>query len=104
MRTDIKHTPSRGVQLPTSHSDLSSHDIDIVGGSPTKPHVYRCDAAIRQPYFWLHGRRKPVQEFIQRTATIPIEGYPDRSDSDSHDNRRPHDERRYSGRRRQYYD
>ena len=35
-RTDIKHTHSRGVQVPTSHSNLSSHDIDIVGGSPSK--------------------------------------------------------------------
>ena len=34
MRTDIKHTHSRGVQVPISHSHLSSHDTDIVGGSP----------------------------------------------------------------------
>ena len=39
MRTDIKHSHSRGVQVPTSHSDLSSHDTDIVGGSPARPHV-----------------------------------------------------------------
>ena len=38
-RTDIKHTHSRGVQVPTSHSDLSSHDVDIVGGSPTRPRI-----------------------------------------------------------------
>ena len=38
-RTDIKHTHSRGVQVPTSHSNLSSHDIDIVGGSPARPHI-----------------------------------------------------------------
>ena len=36
-RTDIKHTHSRGVQVPTSHSDLSSHDIDITGDSPVRP-------------------------------------------------------------------
>ena len=37
-RTDIKHTHSRGVQVPTSHSDLSSHDTDNVEGSPIRPH------------------------------------------------------------------
>ena len=38
-RTDIKHTHSRGVQVPTSHSDLSSHDIDNVEGFPVRPHI-----------------------------------------------------------------
>ena len=33
---------------------------------------------------------------------IPRGGYPDESDSDSHDNRRPHNGRRPSGRRRHY--
>ena len=28
-REEIKHIHSRGVQVPTSHSDLSSHDTDI---------------------------------------------------------------------------
>ena len=37
MRTDIKHTHSKGVQVPTSHSNLSSHDIDIVGDFPARP-------------------------------------------------------------------
>ena len=40
------------------------------------------------------------QETIQRSTVIPRGGYPDESDSDSHDNRRPHDGRRPSGRRR----
>ena len=39
MRIDIEHTHSKGVQVPTSHSNLSSHDIDIVGGSPIKQHI-----------------------------------------------------------------
>ena len=42
----------------------------------------------------VRARRRPVQEFIQRTATVPRGGYPDGSDSDSHDNRRSHDEQR----------
>ena len=39
-RTDIKHRYSKGVQVPTSHSDLSSHDTNIVGDSPAR-HVYQ---------------------------------------------------------------
>ena len=37
-------------------------------------------------------KRRPEQEFVQRTTTIPRGGYPDESDSNSHNNRRPHDE------------
>ena len=40
MRTDIKHTHSKGVQVLTSHSNLSFHDIDIVGGFPSKTMCY----------------------------------------------------------------
>ena len=35
----------------------------------------------------VHVRRRPTQEFIQRTATMPRRGPPDESDSDSHDKR-----------------
>ena len=90
-RTDIKHTHSRGVQVPTSHSKLSSHDIDIVGDSPVTPHIPDVMPQLDGPTS-VHARRRPVQEFIQRTATMPRGGYPDGSDSDSHDNRRSHDE------------
>ena len=34
------------------------------------------------------------QETIQRSTVIPRGGYPDDSDSDSHDNRRPHNGQR----------
>ena len=44
-------------------------------------------------------RKQPVS--IVRRTTIPREGYPDDSDSDSHDNRFRED-RRYPGRRRYY--
>ena len=91
MRTDIKHTHSRGVQVPTSHSDLSSHDIDIVGGSPARPHIPDIMPQLDGPTS-VCARRRPIQEFIQRPATTPRGGYPDGSDGDSHDNRRSHDE------------
>ena len=38
-RIDIEHTHSRGVQVPTSHSELSSHDTDNVEGSLARPHI-----------------------------------------------------------------
>ena len=90
MRIDIKHTYRKGVQVPTSHSDLSSHDIDIVGGTPARPHISDIMLQLDGPTS-ICARRRPVQEFIQRKATMPRGGYPDESDSDSHDNR-PHDE------------
>ena len=48
----------------------------------------------------VHVKRKQPVPVVRRT-TIPGEGYPDESDSDSHDNRFRED-RRYPGRRRYY--
>ena len=62
-RTDIKHTHSRGVQVPTSHSDLSSHDIDTVGGSTVRPHIPDVMPQLDGPTS-VCARRRPVQEFI----------------------------------------
>ena len=90
MRIDIEHTHSKGVQVPTSHSDLSSHDTDIVRGPPARPHIPDIMLQLDGPTS-IHARRRPIQEFIQRKATMPRGGYPDESDSDSHDNR-SHDE------------
>ena len=36
-RTDISCSHSRDVQMPTSHSGISSHETDILGGSPVRP-------------------------------------------------------------------
>ena len=38
-RTDILHTHSRDIQMPTSHSGMSSHETNIIGGSPVRPHA-----------------------------------------------------------------
>ena len=102
-RTDIIHSHSRGVQMPTSHSDLSSHETDIIGGSPVRPCVADVLPQLDGPTS-VHMRRRLEQEFVQRSTTIPRGGYPDESDSDSHNNRRPHDEQRHPGRRRCYHD
>ena len=90
-RTDIMHSHSRDVQLPTSHSDLSSHETDIIGGSPVRPCVTDVMPQLDGPTS-VCIRRRPEQEFVQRTTTIPRGGYPDKSNSDSHNIRRPHDE------------
>ena len=89
-RTDIMYSHSRDVQMPTSHSGLSSHEIYIIRGSPMRSHVTDIMPQLDGPTS-VHIRRRPEQEFVQRTTTVPRGGYPDESDSDSHNNRRPHD-------------
>ena len=89
VRIDIDHTHSKGVQVPTSHSELSSHDTDIVEGSLARLHIPDIMPQLDGPTS-IHARRRPVPEF-RRKATMPRGGYPDESDSDSHDNR-SHDE------------
>ena len=98
-RTDIMFR--RDVQMPTSHGSLSSHETDDIGGSPVRPHVTDIMPQLDSPTS-VHARRRPEQEFVRRTATMPRGRYPDESDSDSHDNRRLHDEQRHSERRRCY--
>ena len=39
VRIDIEHIHSKGVQVPTSHSELSSHDTDIVESSLARLHI-----------------------------------------------------------------
>ena len=89
VRIDIGHTHSKGVQVPTSHSDLSSHDADIVEGSLARLRIPDIMLQLGDPTS-IHARRRPVPE-VRRKATMPRGGYPDESDSDSHDNR-SHDE------------
>ena len=81
--------------MPTSHSGLSSHDTEIIGGSPIRTHTVDMIPQLDGPTS-VHTRRRLLentrieQETIQQTTVIPRGGYPDESDSDSHDNRRPH--------------
>ena len=89
-RIDTRYIHSRDVQIPTSHSGISSHETYIIGGSPVRPHVTDIIPQLDGPTS-VCTRRRPEQEIDRRTTTIPRGGYPDESDSDSHDNRRPHD-------------
>ena len=72
--------------MPTSHSDISSHDTDIVEDFLARPHIPDIMPQLDGPTS-ICVRRRPVQEFFRRTATMPRGGHPDESDSDSHDNR-----------------
>ena len=85
------YSHSRDVQMPTSHSSLSSDETNIIGSSPIRPCVTDIMPQLDGPAS-VHIRRRPEQEFVQRTTIIPRGGYPDESDSDSHNNMRPHDE------------
>ena len=102
-RIDNLSSNSRDTQMPTSHSGLSSYDTEITGGSPIRTHTTDMIPQLDGPTS-VHTRRRISenarieQETIQRTIVIPRGGYPDESDSNSHDNRRPHDGRRPSGR------
>ena len=102
-RINILNGNNRDVQMSTSCSSISSHGTNIIGGSPVRTCATDIIPQLDGPTS-VHTRRRPEQELIQRTTIIPRGGYPDESDSNSHNNRRPHDGWRPSGRRRQYHD
>ena len=70
VRIDIDHTHSRGVQVPSSHSELSSHDSDIVVGSLAGPHIPDVMPQLDGPISVQARRRRPVPE-VRRKATMP---------------------------------
>ena len=94
-RINILSSNSRDIQMPTSCSGVSSHEIDIIGGSPIRTCTTDMIPQLDGPTSVCTRRRLSEntsieQEPIQRITMIPRGGYPDESDSDSHDNRRPH--------------
>ena len=97
-RTDIIHAHSQGIQVPSSSSEFSSHDMNMEE-STVRPCVPIIMPQLDGPASVRVQRRQPLP--IDRRTTIPGEGYPDESDSDSHGNRF-HEDRRYPGRRRYY--
>ena len=86
VRIDIDHTHSRGVQVPSSHSELSSHDTNIVESSLARPRIPDIMPQLDGPVS-VHARKgRPVPE-VRRRTTMSRGGYPDESDSDSQENR-----------------
>ena len=102
VRTDIIHAHSKGIQVPSSMSELSSHDMNIIESPLARPHLPDVIPQLDGPASVYTKRRQPVP-VVRRKTTLPEEGYPDDSDSDSHDNRLC-ENRRYPGRRRHYQD
>ena len=102
VRTDRIHTHSKGIQVPSSNSELSSHDMNMIEGPSVRPLIPDTMPQLDRPLS-IHTRRKrPVPE-MRRYTTMPGGSYPDDSDSDSHDNRSC-EERRYPGRRKYFQD
>ena len=97
-RTDIIHTHSQGIQVPSSSSEFSSHNMNMEE-SMVRPNVPIIMPQLDGPSSVCAQRRQPLP--IARRTTIPGDGCPDDSDSNSHDNRF-HEDRRYPGRRRYY--
>ena len=56
-RTDIMYSHSRDVQMPTSHSGLSSHETDIIGGSPLRPCVTDIMPQLDRSYFCSYKKK-----------------------------------------------
>ena len=99
VRSDIIHAHSKGIQVPTSTGELSSHNMNI-DDSIARPCIPIIMPQLDGPTSVCVKRKQPVP-VLRRRTTVPGEGYPDESDSDSHDNRSRED-RRYPGRRRYY--
>ena len=62
-RTDIMYSHSRDEHMPISHDSLSSHETDIIGGSPLRPCVTNIMPQLDGPTS-VHARRRPEQEFV----------------------------------------
>ena len=102
---DVLISNDRDTQMPTSHSGLSTYDAKITGGPHIRTRTVEMIPQLDGSTSVCSRRRilenvRNEQETIQRSTVIPREGYPYESDSDSHDNRRPHEGQRPSGRRR----
>ena len=72
--------------MPSSNSELSSHDMNIVESSLARPHIPNTMLQLDGPLSVHTRRRRPVPE-VRRYTTMPRGSYPDESDSDSPDNR-----------------
>ena len=98
VRIDVIHAHSQGIQVPSSSSEFSSRNMNMEE-STVRPHVPIIMLQLDGPASVRTWRKQPLP--IIRRTTIPGEGHPDDSDSDSHDNGF-HEDRRYPGRRRYY--
>ena len=59
----MKYIQSKGVQVPSSHSDISSCDAEIVDSSLVRPQIPDIMPQLDGPTS-IHTRRRPIQEFM----------------------------------------
>ena len=59
IRTDM-YSHGRDEHIPISHDSFSSHETDIVGGSPLIPRITNVILQLDRPTF-VHARRRPEQ-------------------------------------------
>ena len=62
-RINILNSHDRDVQMPTSHSGISSHETNIIGGSPVQIHTTDIIPQLDGPTS-VHTRRRSEQEPI----------------------------------------
>ena len=95
VRTDIIHAHSKRIQVPSSSSEFSSHNMNIEEsmGRPRLPSVM---PQLDGPASVCVKRKQPVP-MIRKRTTLPGGGYPDESDNDSLGNR-SHEDGRCPGR------
>ena len=62
-RINILSSHDRNVQMPTSCSGISSHETNILGGSPVRTHTTDIIAQLDGPTS-IHTRRRSEQEPI----------------------------------------
>ena len=86
VRIDIDHTHCRGVQVPSSHSELSSPDNNIVESSIARLCIPDMMPQLDDPVSVCARRRRPIPE-VRRKLQCLEEDILIESDSDSHDNR-----------------
>ena len=98
VRTDIIQTHNQGIQVPSSSGGLSSHSMNMEE-SIVRSNMLNIMLQLDGPISVCAQRRQFLP--TARRATIPGDGYPDDSDSDSHNNRFCED-RKYPGRRRHH--
>ena len=85
---------NRNVQIPVSHSNVSSYDTKLTGGSCMRTRNTEMVPQLDGPISVCSRRRmsenaRTEQESSQRTAMTHRKEYPDESSNDSHSGRRP---------------
>ena len=62
-RTDVMYSHGGDEHMPISHDSLSSHETDIVGGSPLRPRITNIMPQLDGPTS-VHIRRRPEQVIV----------------------------------------